>query len=245
MGRRKLVCGNWKLNHRTAETRDLVRTLVARIPAGVDVAVAPVAPLLALACDAAKGSSLAIAAQNVHFAEKGAFTGEWSVAHLGEIGVRYAIVGHSERRAMFGDTDATVARKVRAVLDGGLVPIACVGEGEKEREAQSTAGVIERQMRALLDVLGPGEIKTLVVAYEPIWAIGTGKTATPDVAEEVHALIRSMAGTDRDALRILYGGSVAPDNARSLLAEPDIDGALVGGASLQADSFLAIIDAAV
>jgi triosephosphate isomerase len=244
------VCGNWKLHHGLAATRAQIRELVAGVGAlqgRVDVAVAPVATCLAAAVEEAAGR-LPIAAQNVHFAEKGAFTGEWSVGHLKELGVRYAIVGHSERRAMFGDDNTTVPKKVRAVLDGGLLPIACIGETLSQRENGKTKAVVTEETEAILAAVKPEEADRLTLAYEPVWAIGTGKNATPEQAQEVHALIRALLqkhfGGKADVVRIQYGGSVKPDNAAELISQPDVDGALVGGASLEAKSLLAIATAA-
>jgi triosephosphate isomerase (TIM) len=229
-----------------------VRALVNgmhRLQNKIDLAVAPVATTLFAACEAAGGSPLKICAQNVHWAEKGAFTGEWSASHLKELGVTHAICGHSERRAMFGDDNTTVPKRVRAALDAGLVPIACVGETLAQRENGKTTSVVTHETDAILDVVKGDEIATLVIAYEPVWAIGTGKNATPTQAQEVHALIRSLLdkryGDHAKYVRLQYGGSVKPDNAKELLAEPDVDGALVGGASLEADSLLAIAEAAL
>jgi triosephosphate isomerase len=250
-GRVPFVCGNWKLHHGVAATRAQVKELVAGLGAlagRVDVAVAPVATCLFAAVEEAQGK-LPIAAQNVHFAEKGAYTGEWSVGHLKELGVRYAIVGHSERRAMFGDDDASVARKTRAVLDGGLLPIACIGETLAEREGGTTKAVVGRQVEAILAAVKAEEADKLTLAYEPVWAIGTGKNATPEQAQDVHAQIRALLqkhfGGKADVVRIQYGGSVKADNARELIGQPDVDGALVGGASLEAKSLLAIAAASI
>jgi triosephosphate isomerase len=250
-GRVPFVCGNWKLHHGLAATRAQVKELVAGLGAlqgRVDVAIAPVATCLHAAVEEAQGR-LPIAAQNVHFAEKGAYTGEWSVGHLKELGVRYVIVGHSERRAMFGDDDASVAKKTRAVLDGGLLPIACIGETLGEREGGTTKAVVGRQVDAILAAVKPDEADKLTLAYEPVWAIGTGKNATPEQAQDVHAQIRALLhrhfGGKASAVRIQYGGSVKPDNARELLGQPDVDGALVGGASLEAKSLLAIAAASI
>jgi triosephosphate isomerase (TIM) len=251
-GRVPFVCGNWKLHHGLEATRAQVRALkdgYGALKGQVDLAVAPVATCLAAAVEAA-GGVVPIAAQNVHFAEKGAFTGEWSVAHLKELGVRYAIVGHSERRAMFGDTNETVPKKVRAVLDGGLLPIACIGETLSQREHGKTKAVVTEETEAILAVVKPEEASLLTLAYEPVWAIGTGKVATPQQAQEVHALIRALlqkhlGGAAAEKVRIQYGGSVKPDNAAELVAEVDVDGALVGGASLEAASLLAIAKAAI
>jgi triosephosphate isomerase len=250
MTRIPFICGNWKLHHNVEQTRAQVRALVDGIKdlKGVEVGVAPVATTIFAAHEAAKGSALKLAGQNVHAAAKGAFTGELSVAHLQEVGCAYAIVGHSERRQYFAETDESVGKKVRAVLDGGLLPIACVGETLEEREAGNTMAVIRRQLQAILDVVNVPEAAKLVVAYEPVWAIGTGKTATAAQAQEVHAAIRAQLreklGAGADEVRIQYGGSVKPENAAELLGQADIDGALVGGASLEASSLLAIAKAA-
>jgi triosephosphate isomerase (TIM) len=249
--RRPFICGNWKLHHTLESTRAQVNALVAGysgLSGKVDLAVAPVAPYLLAAVEVARGR-LPIAAQNVHFADKGAFTGEWSVAQLKDIGVTYAIVGHSERRAMFSDNNETVPKKVRAVLDGGLLPIACIGETLSQRENGKTKAVVTEETSAILAVVKADEAERLTLAYEPVWAIGTGKTASKEQAQEVHALIRALLQEhlgDKAAqlVRIQYGGSVKPDNTAELLSQPDVDGALVGGASLEAASLLAIAAAA-
>src|SRR5215210_3502951 len=201
---------------------------------GVDVVVCPPYVSLAVAVQLLAGTEFAVAAQNVHWEDEGAFTGEVSARMLRELGAYGAIVGHSERRQHFGETDEAVARRARAALDAGLSVIACVGEAESEREAGETEEVLRRQV----SVLEPDE--QLVVAYEPVWAIGTGKTATPETAQDAHAFIKSLVDVPG-----LYGGSVKPENATDLLAQPDVDGALVGGASLDVDSFVAICQAAV
>ena len=249
-GRVPFICGNWKLHHGLAATRAQVKELVAGLPAlggKVDVVVAPVVTCLAAAVEEARGV-LKVAAQNVHFAEKGAFTGEWSVGHLKELGVAYVIVGHSERRAMFNDDNITVPKKVRAVLDGGLLPIACVGETLSQRENGKMKAVITEETEAILAAVNVDEVDRLTLAYEPVWAIGTGKVASPQQAQEVHALIRTLLtkhfGASASRVRIQYGGSVKADNARELISEPDVDGALVAGASLEAKSLLAIAAAA-
>ena len=200
---------------------------------GVDVVVCPPYVSLAIAVQVLAGTEIGVAAQNVHWEPEGAFTGEVSAGMLAELGVYGSIVGHSERRQYFGETDETVARRARAALDAGLFVIACVGETGEEREAGETEAVLRRQ----LSVLEPDE--NLVVAYEPVWAIGTGKSATPEIAQEAHAFIKSLL-----AVPVLYGGSVKPENATELLSRPDVDGALVGGASLDVDSFAAICLAA-
>ncbi len=199
----------------------------------VDVVVCPPFVSLAVAVQLLAGTEVGVAAQNVHWAAEGAFTGEVSAGMLRELGVYGAIVGHSERRQYFGETDDGVARRARAALDAGLFVIACVGETEAEREAGETQDVLRRQV----SVLEADE--NLVVAYEPVWAIGTGKTATPELAQEAHAFVKSLLDAP-----VLYGGSVKPENARELLAQPDVDGALVGGASLDVESFAAICQAA-
>jgi triosephosphate isomerase (TIM) len=251
MARRPFICGNWKLHYSLEETRQTLREIAAGAVGifGVEMGIAPVTTTLAAAVEAVKGSPVQLAAQNVHFEQKGAYTGEWSVAHLKELGVTHVIIGHSERRQYFGETDETVQKKVRAAFDGGLTPIACCGELLEEREGGQTMAVVKRQVNAILEGCTPGEVEHLVIAYEPVWAIGTGKTASAGQAQEVHAAIRGLVkerfgAAQADAVRIQYGGSVKPDNAAELMAEADVDGALVGGASLKADSFLAICKAA-
>ncbi len=230
-----LIAGNWKMHKGPAETAAFCAALRDRVGAaeGVDVAVCPPYPSLAAAVQTLAGTEIAVAAQNVHWEEQGAFTGEVSASMLRELGVYGAIVGHSERRQLFGETDEGVARRAAAALGAGLWVIACVGETEEERERGETESVLRRQA----SVLDPHD--QLVIAYEPVWAIGTGRTATPDQAQEAHAFIRGLIDVP-----ILYGGSVKPDNAAELLAQPDVDGALVGGASLEVDSFAAICEAA-
>jgi triosephosphate isomerase len=222
-----LIAGNWKMFKGPHATTAFAAEFSS--PAGVDVVVAP--PYVSLA--AAVEAGLTTYAQNVHWAEEGAFTGEISAPMLLELGVAGAIVGHSERRQLFGETDETVAQRAVAALQAGLAVIACVGELEEEREAGETEAVLRRQVSVLPDH------DRLVIAYEPVWAIGTGRTATPELAQEAHAFIKSLL--DRP---VLYGGSVKPDNAAELLAQPDVDGALVGGASLEVDSFGAICETA-
>ena len=250
--RTPFVCGNWKMHHGVEATRKQVRALIDGLPrlqGKVEIAIAPVATTLFAACEAAKGSRLFVAAQNVHWAEKGAFTGEWSAAHLQELGVTHAICGHSERRAMFGDDNITVPKRVRAALDASIVPIGCVGETLAEREHGKMTSVVTAEIDAILDVVKAEELECLVLAYEPVWAIGTGKNATAAQAQEVHQLIRSLLhkryGAKSECVRIQYGGSVKPDNAAEILRERDVDGALVGGASLEADSLLKIAEAAL
>jgi len=249
--RRPLIAGNWKMHKNVEEARALVRGIREGLPgdAAADVLVAPPFTALAAVVEAARGSAVAVGAQNAHFETKGAFTGEISPAMLVDVGCSHVILGHSERRQLFGETDEGVARKAVASLSHGLVPIVCVGETRDEREAGQTDAVVERQIERALRELTPDQVAGLVVAYEPVWAIGTGLAATPEQAQEVHAGIRrQVSGSHGEAvaaaLRILYGGSVKPDNAKVLLGQADIDGALVGGACLEAASFLAIIAAA-
>ena len=230
-----LFAGNWKMYKRPSETAEFcvdLKRLLADLE-GVDVAVCPPFTSLAVAVQILAGTEIAVAAQNVHWELEGAYTGEISAPMLRELGVYGAIVGHSERRQLFCETDETVAKRTRAALDAGLSVIACVGETEAEREAGETEEVLRRQVSVL-----EGE-DNLVVAYEPVWAIGTGKTATPEIAQEAHAFIKSLL-----EVPVLYGGSVKPENAAELLALPDVDGALVGGASLDVESFGAICLAA-
>jgi len=230
-----LIAGNWKMYKRPSETAEFcvdLKRLLADLE-GVDVAVCPPFTSLAVAVQILAGTEIAVAAQNVHWELEGAYTGEISAPMLRELGVYGAIVGHSERRQLFCETDETVAKRTRAALDAGLSVIACVGETEAEREAGETEEVLRRQVSVL-----EGE-DNLVVAYEPVWAIGTGKTATPEIAQEAHAFIKSLL-----EVPVLYGGSVKPENAAELLALPDVDGALVGGASLDVESFGAICLAA-
>jgi triosephosphate isomerase (TIM) len=229
-----LIAGNWKMYKGPAATAEFCLGLRDHDLDGVDVVVCPAYVSLAVAVQLLAGTEIAVAAQNVHWEAEGPFTGEISASMLREIGVYGAIVGHSERRQLFGETDEAVAKRTRAALDAGLFVIACVGETEEERERGETQDVLRRQV----SVLEADE--NLVVAYEPVWAIGTGKTATPDIAQEAHAFIKSLL-----AVPVLYGGSVKPDNAAELLDLQDIDGALVGGASLELESFTAICRAAI
>lgn len=241
--RKKLVAGNWKMHGSHKQNSELLAGILAARPFACDVAVCVPFPYLGEAAVALAGSELRWGAQDCSKHEQGAFTGEVSAAMLAEFGCRYAIVGHSERRALHGESDQLVADKAQAALSHGLTPIVCVGETLAQREAGEAAAVVKRQLSAVIHTLGhcAGE---MVVAYEPVWAIGTGKTATPEQAQEMHALIRAQlhAATPRaDAMTLLYGGSVKPDNAKLLLEQPNIDGALVGGASLKADDFLKIV----
>jgi triosephosphate isomerase len=248
--RRRLIAGNWKLNGSRAANAALIEALCARLPPSppYDVMVCPPYVYLAETSAAIRGTSVLLGAQDVAAEASGAFTGEVSAAMLRDVGCSHVIVGHSERRSLYGETDAVVVRKFVAARSGGLVPILCVGETLQERQSGVTAEVIRRQLGAVLQAVGASEIGAAVVAYEPVWAIGTGHTATPDQAAEIHALIRGMvAAVDARIaaqLRILYGGSVKGTNARELFAKPDIDGGLVGGASLDAADFALICAAA-
>jgi triosephosphate isomerase (TIM) len=229
-----LIAGNWKMYKGPAETAEFCLGLREQELEGVELVVCPPFVSLAVAVQLLAGTEIAVAAQNVHWDHEGPYTGEVSAPMLRELGVYGAIVGHSERRQHFGETDETVGRRADTALQAGLFVIACVGETEEERERGETEDVLRRQ----LAVLEPDD--NLVLAYEPVWAIGTGKTATPDIAQEAHAFIKSQLEAP-----VLYGGSVKPDNAAELLAQPDVDGALVGGASLELESFTAICRAAI
>jgi triosephosphate isomerase len=244
--RRKLVVGNWKMHGSHPANAELLAGILAARPFGADVAVCVPFPYLAETAVTLAGSDLRWGAQDVSAHEQGAYTGEVSAAMLHEFGCRYAIVGHSERRAYHGESDQLVADKAKAALARGVTPIVCVGETLQQREAGETEAVVKRQLSAVIHALTHciGEI---VVAYEPVWAIGTGRTASPEQAQEVHALLRAQlkaATPHADGMRLLYGGSVKPDNAATLFAQPDIDGGLIGGASLKAADFVAICRAA-
>ena len=244
---KKLIAGNWKMNGGLAFNQSLVQALRAGLShPDCDVAVCVPAPYLAQLQPLLAGGPIELGAQDISQHESGAYTGEVSVAMLKDFGVRYAIVGHSERRQYHGETDAVVAAKTARALASGITPIVCVGETLAEREAGKTEETVKRQLAAVIHVNGHC-ISEIVVAYEPVWAIGTGKTATPDEAQQVHAVLRAQlhAATDRSPqMRILYGGSMNAANAAQLLAQPDIDGGLIGGAALKAPDFLAIVAAA-
>jgi triosephosphate isomerase (TIM) len=248
--RTPIVAANWKMHKTIAEAEAYLDRMVGRAGAldGVELVVCPPFTALAAAVERSRSSPVQIAAQNAHFEPEGAFTGEVSPPMLVEIGAWGAIVGHSERRALFAESDDALARKVPALLDAGLAPILCVGESEAERDAGRTEEVLRRQVETDLGGIAPERLADVVLAYEPIWAIGTGRTATPEQAREAIAFIRSLlAARDADTAeltRIQYGGSVKPANAAELLSQPEIDGALVGGASLDPDDFLAIAEAA-
>lgn len=245
--KKKLVAGNWKMNGSLEANDALVRALVAGMKdAACEVAVCVPAPYLAQVQMLKAGSKLELGAQDVSQHAQGAYTGEVSAPMLREFGVRYAIVGHSERRQYHGETDAVVAEKARAALAHGVTPIVCVGETLAQREAGQTEDVVKRQLAAVIHVNGHC-ISEIVVAYEPVWAIGTGKTASPEQAQQVHAFLRKLlaaATPHAERIHVLYGGSMNAANAASLLAQPDIDGGLIGGASLKAPDFLQIVAAA-
>lgn len=247
--RKKLVAGNWKMHGDLATNANLLDGILKGLPASdaVDVAVCVPFPYLAQASDKLRGTAVAWGAQNLSQHAKGAYTGEVSAAMLLDFGCRYVLVGHSERRTYYGESDAIVAAKYDAAMKAGLTPVLCLGETLEQREADITAQVVNTQLDAVMDACGVGSLARAVVAYEPVWAIGTGRTATPEQAQEVHALIRASVAA-RDAavaqgLQILYGGSMKPQNAKELMSMPDIDGGLIGGAALVADDFLGIVKA--
>jgi len=250
--RTPFLAANWKMFKTVDETVAYLREFCA-LTAGVtgaEIVVAPPFTALRAAAEAARGSSVGVAAQDCYFEREGAFTGEVSVAMIKDAGAGYVIIGHSERRRLFGDTDEWVSRKLTAVLAGDLTPIVCIGETLEERDANQTLTVLDRQLDAALAGLTPAQVGSLVIAYEPVWAIGTGRNATPAQAGEAHAHIRArlrgaFGREAADACHILYGGSVKPDNIKDLMALEDVDGALVGGASLNVPSFFAIVTGAV
>jgi triosephosphate isomerase len=245
--RKKLVAGNWKMHGSQAENAALLAAIKPAL-AGIEAVVCVPFPYLAQAQALLAGSSIAWGAQNVSEQAKGAFTGEVSASMLLDFGCKYVIVGHSERRSLYGESDALVASKYRVAQSAGLIPILCVGESLDERESGVTEAVVARQLDAVIDAAGVGSLAKAVVAYEPVWAIGTGKTASPEQAQAVHAFIRGkIAALDSavaNQLVIQYGGSVKASNASELMAKPDIDGGLIGGASLVAGEFVAICQAA-
>jgi triosephosphate isomerase len=250
MSRKPLIAGNWKMHETVEEAERLVAALLPRVSSAehVDVGICPPFTALAAMVDSTRGSRVAVYAQNMHQADSGAFTGEVSPPMLTELDVAGVVLGHSERRELFGETDRALAQKVPAALEHGLGVILCVGETEAERENGDTERKLRHQVQEALARVDPERLGELVIAYEPIWAIGTGQVATPEQAQDAIAFVRALVG-DRapeqaQRTRILYGGSVKPDNAAELLALPDVDGALVGGASLDADAFGAIVDAA-
>ncbi|HVN77860.1 MAG TPA: triose-phosphate isomerase [Terriglobia bacterium] len=247
--RRPVIAGNWKMYKTVKEAVQFVEQLRPLIQHSghCDVVVAPPFTALSETIRATRGSNIAVSAQDLYWEKEGAFTGEISPSMLADVGCAYTIIGHSERRQFFGETNHTVNRKIRAALGVKLIPIVCVGETLAEREADQTHKVIETQCSEGLAGLTVDDFSRIIVAYEPVWAIGTGRTATPDIAAEAHLLIRELArkffGEDSARnLRILYGGSVKPDNIKGLMAQEDIDGALVGGASLKVESFAALVN---
>ena len=246
MSRRRFLAANWKMHKTVGEAVAFAREFLPLVKgAEAEIAIAPPFPALAALGEALAGSNVALAAQNVHDEAKGAFTGEVAPGMLADVGCAWAIVGHSERRALFGETDDFIARKAAALFATGLRPIVCVGETLAEREAGRTFAVLETQLAGSLAAVPAARAAELVIAYEPVWAIGTGRTATPAQAQEAHAAIRGWLrarfAQAADAIRIQYGGSVKPENAAELMAQPDVDGALVGGASLEPASFARIV----
>lgn len=246
--RRKLVVGNWKMNGSLTANASLLSGLVSGITGSAELVVCVPFPYLAQCQVALSGSTIAWGAQDVSEHFSGAYTGEVAASMLHDFGCRYVILGHSERRTFHVETDEQVARKVQCASQAGLLPIVCVGETLLEREAGATEAVVVRQVETVLNVLGQDELANIVLAYEPVWAIGTGRTATPAMAQEVHALLRDRVSLrDKgvaEQIRIVYGGSMKPENAKELMAMPDIDGGLIGGASLKTTDFLAIAQAA-
>ncbi len=249
-GRTPLIAGNWKMHKTVAQAEDFIQALLPRVSTadGVDVAICPPFTALTAMVDSTRGSRVQVFAQNMHQAESGAFTGEVSAAMLSELDVHGVVLGHSERRELFGETDKALALKVPAALSAGLAPILCVGETETERDQGDTERKLRHQIQEGLAKVPTEQIAAVAIAYEPIWAIGTGRVAEPEQAQEAAAFIRALIGgrapEEAEHVRILYGGSVKPENAGELLTLPDIDGALVGGASLDAQDFAAIVAAA-
>lgn len=247
--RKPYLAANWKMNLDRSKALDLIKTLKARLGDGDDreVAVFPPAVYLADVAAVSQGSPIGLGAQNMHWEKSGAYTGEISAPMLRGVGVERVLVGHSERRHVFGEKDEWMGRKVRAALDHDLLPVLCIGETLEEREAGRMIEVLERQMRTGLDWVQLPEVHRVTLAYEPVWAIGTGVTATPDQAQEAHAWLRDwmeqrFGDEAAQHVRILYGGSVKPDNVKQLMSQADVDGVLVGGASLSADTFLPIVE---
>jgi triosephosphate isomerase (TIM) len=246
--RRRLIAGNWKMYKTQADTRAFLTAFIPLV-AGVndcDIVIAPPFTNIPVAVEFAKGAAIAISSQDVYWEKEGAFTGQISTAMLVEAGCRYSIVGHSERRQFFGDTNETVFKKTKAAVASGLTPIVCIGEMLADREVGNTETVIEEQFKGSVGSLTPEEFSRILVAYEPVWAIGTGRTATPEIAAAAHKFVRQCAATQfsdssASALRILYGGSVKPDNIQGLMAQEELDGALVGGASLDPKSFASLV----
>jgi triosephosphate isomerase len=250
--RKLIIAGNWKMNNDLAQSEKLIvelKNLLQNEKPNCDVIVCPPFTSLSEASKLLKGSNIKLGAQNMYFEENGAYTGEVSASMLKSVGCEYVILGHSERRTIFGETDELINKKIKKALAAGLIPIFCVGELLSERETGITNDVIKRQLLAGLNGVSEEEMKKVIIAYEPVWAIGTGRTATPAQAQEVHEFIRDLIEIDysleiANDVTIQYGGSVKPDNAKELISQKDIDGALVGGACLNADSFLGIIKSA-
>ncbi len=250
--RTPIIAGNWKLNKTPHEAIELVTELKREVSdvEGVDIVVCPVAVALTDVNDVVRDSNIELGAQNLFWEDAGAFTGEMSGPIIKAAGCKYVIIGHSERRQYFGETNETVNKRIRAALNSGLIPIVCVGESLEEREGDQTFDVVRDHVTGALSGFTADEVAAMVIAYEPVWAIGTGKTATPDQAQEVHQYIRGLLKELYNeevsgAVRLQYGGSVKPDNIEELIAQPDIDGALVGGASLKSDSFAGIVKGAI
>ncbi len=246
--RRPFIAGNWKMFKTCPEAVDTAEQLVKLLAmtTDIDVMVAPPFTALAQVSDVVRGSCVSLGAQNLFWEAQGAFTGEISPAMLVSAGCKYVIIGHSERRQYFNETDETVNRRIKAAFDNDLIPVMCVGESEKERESKNTFSVLDKQLKMGLEDLSSDDLKRLVIAYEPVWAIGTGKTATSEQAQEVHQFLRSVLEKSfgnmlAKSIRILYGGSVKPNNIAELMAMPDVDGALVGGASLDPETFSKIV----
>ncbi len=246
--RRPLIAGNWKMYKTIAQAQETTRELIERTAAvdGVDIMIAPPFTAVAAVAAVAMNSHMAVGAQDLFWEKEGAYTGQIAPEMLVEAGCRYVIIGHSERRQHFGETDDTVNRKIAAALEAGLIPILCIGESEAQRDAEETFSVLDKQVKRGLKDLFAKDLQDLVIAYEPIWAIGTGKTATSEQAQAVHRFLRQLLNdlfdeTFAQSVRILYGGSVKPDNITELMSMEDIDGALVGGASLKAETFAQIV----
>ncbi|THB80169.1 MAG: triose-phosphate isomerase [Desulfobacteraceae bacterium] len=249
MTRTPFIAGNWKMyktGTQAVETAVALKDMTAEI-SGVDIMIAPTFLSLPLVAQAVAGSNVRVGAQNLYHKNEGAFTGEVSAPMIKDSGAEYAIIGHSERRQYFGETDASVNLKIRAAADCGLTPVLCIGETESQRDAEKTFNILDKQVSDGVKGFGSDELNDLILAYEPVWAIGTGKTATADQVDEVHQYLRNLitrlySKDFADKTRILYGGSVKPDNVKELMAIEDVDGALVGGASLNAESFINIIN---
>jgi triosephosphate isomerase (TIM) len=246
-GARRVIAGNWKMYKTRKEAIALTEALIegsGRVPAGNELVVFPPFTSVAVVAERCVGTRIQVGGQNLHFAPEGAFTGEISPRMLLDAGAQYALIGHSERRQHFGESDGLLARKVAAALESGLAPVFCLGETLEQREAGQTEDVLRTQVGEGLGALGRKDLDVLLVAYEPVWAIGTGRTATPQQAREAHVFLRRLLveawGTDADRVPLLYGGSVKPENARELMEQPEVNGVLVGGASLSPDSFLGI-----